>query len=327
MATESARKKLRGKRDALLDSSTQSSSSQSILSQSQTDEDVRHRIFNPANVPLAGAECGILEHPESSQEEVPVDEKLMGPLPKSDEPLFKGFGFILTKTTKTLEVPEEKMTDILEQYQEQSPPYNKDYIKQQLEAGGGVVLERFDQLFMETDITILVICNRPCRTERYIRSLAANIRSVSHLWVYDCCKSNKQLPWRSYGLPSGIDLDGNVVEWSPTTGRCLNGTRILLTGPRLFLDLWQPILMQAQCVVVFRLPATGQGAEEVEMTASQDVPPDYVVTTAECPARIVEQAKRMKIPVVSSEWVIQSLMHGRKLKPTDKAQFDYKYAP
>jgi hypothetical protein len=63
VATESARKKLRGKRDALLDSSTQSSSSQSILSQSQTDEDVRQRIFNPANVPLAGAECGILEPP------------------------------------------------------------------------------------------------------------------------------------------------------------------------------------------------------------------------------------------------------------------------
>ena len=52
------------------------------------------------------------------------------------------------------------------------------------EASGGTVLERFDQSQVQTDgDTVLMVCNRPCRTERYIRSLAANIRAVSHDWV------------------------------------------------------------------------------------------------------------------------------------------------
>ena len=327
----SARKKVRGKRDVLLDTSTQSSSSQSLLSQNDDEQQLmRHRNHPTPSPPSTASNAGQLEHPESCSDDGPIDEKSMGPLPENDQ-LFAGFAFILSRTLKPLEIPDGvEMTDDLEQYQDQSVPYHKEYIEQQIKAGGGIVLERFDHNYLtavETDVTVLLVCNRPCRTERYIRSLAANIRPVSHLWVRDCCRKDQRLQVKSYYLPAGIDLDGNVIEWSPSTGRCLSGARLLLQGPAHFSDLWQPILMEAQCVVVFRLPSRSSDGEEVAMSANHDVPADYIITTADCPSRIIEQANRMDIPLVSSEWVIQSLIGGKKMDPKSRPQFSYNHAP
>ncbi len=87
-----------------------------------------------------------------------------------------------------LEVDPEDVSDELEPYLEPTM-YVKDHLRRQLIAGGGKILERFDHSqLLEDDDTVLVVCNRPCRTERYIRSLAARIRAVSHDWVIHCCQ-------------------------------------------------------------------------------------------------------------------------------------------
>ena len=52
----------------------------------------------------------------------------------------------------------------------------------------------------------------------YIRSLAARMSAVSHNWVYQCCLVNKLLPPGSFSLPCGINLQGNIIDWSLTTG-------------------------------------------------------------------------------------------------------------
>jgi len=308
----SLRKKLTGKRDLIMDTSTLSESSGTSLL--HTEHSLRHQL-------IKRMELGQLEHPEISETGAEIDEKITGPLP-SDHQLFDGFAFILTKTTKPLQIDAESMSDEVEPYLEPTV-YHKNYLRKQLEAGGGTVLERFEQAYADTSTTILVIANRPCRTERYVRSLAANIRAVSHDWVYQCCQRNKLLSWERYLLPPGIDLDGQVVEWTRGTGRCFHATRILLYGATDFCDLWQPILVQAQCVIVFRLR---QHPDDPELE-DEAVLTDYVVTTRDCPTSIVESARRMNIPVVSSEWVVQSLIHGQKLDPASRPQFDYHFSP
>ena len=57
-----------------------------------------------------------------------------------------------------------------------------------------------------------------------------------------------------YYLPRAITQTGQTIEWEETAVQCMAGCRVLLSGPRPFLDLWQPILVEAQCVIVFRLP-------------------------------------------------------------------------
>ena len=135
-------------------------------------------------------------------------------------------------------------------------------------------------------------------------------------------------------MPPGIDIQGNVVEWSQTTGRCFIGKRILLHGPPGFNDLYSPILVQAESIIVSRFPARSNkndpdGANvdraESEIALCDDVPFDYVVTTKDCPAKIVDQARRMKIPLVSSTWVIQSLIHGKILDPSSSPEFSFEY--
>lgn len=153
--------------------------------------------------------------------------------------------------------------------------------------------------------------------------------------VYQCCQKNERFNYQRYLQPPGIDLRGNIVEWSPTTGRCFVGTRILLNGPPQFNDLWIPILVQAECIIVSRIPARtsskashDDGDSETrpsEEALCDDVPFDYVVTTKDCPAKIIEQARRMKIPLVSSLWVIQSLIHGKILDPSSHPEFNFNF--
>ncbi len=105
-------------------------------------------------------------------------------------------------------------------------------------------------------------------------------------------------------------------------------------GPPQFNDLWVPILVQAECIIVSRLPARSskhepEGANgdsaEADKALCDYVPFDYVVTTKDCPAKIVDQARRMKIPLVSSLWVIQSLIQGKILNPSSSPQFNFDY--
>ena len=180
---ESLRKKIKGKRDLTLDTSTMSESSgTSFLQHEETS--LRTRILDRMNAALPGRSTvqSVLEEENVEETKEEVNFEIAGPIPENNK-IFAGFAFLLTKASRPLEVDPDEITDEVEPYLDPTP-YYKEHIKHQLTSGGGTVLERFDlsQIEMEEDI-VLMVCNRPCRTERYIKSLAANIRSVSHDWV------------------------------------------------------------------------------------------------------------------------------------------------
>ena len=160
---------------------------------------------------------------------------------------------------------------------------------------------------------------------RYIRSLAARVRAVSHNWVYQCCLVNKLLPPGSFSLPCGIDLQGNIIEWSQTTGHCLTDTRFLVAGPASFIALWQPILVQAGSQIAFSLHSTDDPETSKRNGYREEAPVNYIIATKDCQQVLVDQATRMKIPIVSSEWVIQSLICGRRLDVKSRPEFHYGY--
>lgn len=66
-------------------------------------------------------------------------------------------------------------------------------------------------------------------------------------------------------------------------------------------------------------------SRQYEKALCDDVPFDYVVTTKDCPAKIVDQVHRMKVPLVSSFWIIQSLIQGKILDPASSPEFSFNY--
>lgn len=160
------------------------SSGTSMLQQEECSlkERITQRLQPSSLAPSTSSEAIESECPEDAESTEEPNIHLTGPIPENSG-IFVGFTFILTRATRPLEIDPEDITDELEPYLDMAP-YYKERIRRQLEAGGGRVLERFDRSQLQVDEdTLLVVCNRPCRTERYIRSLAANIRAVSHLWV------------------------------------------------------------------------------------------------------------------------------------------------
>lgn len=160
------------------------SSGASMLQHEETS--LRTRIIDRMNSALSGQQeiQSIVEEEKNADGETKeeVDIRIAGPIPENKQ-LFLGFSFILTKASRPLEVDPDDITDDLEPYMDPTP-YYKEYIRRQLLAGGGKVLERFELSCLQPDDeTVLLVSNRPCRTERYIRAIAANIRAVSHDWV------------------------------------------------------------------------------------------------------------------------------------------------
>lgn len=171
------------------------SSGTSVLLHEETS--LRTRILDRMNAALSSSTGhstvhNVVEEEEEEKEEKDdgrtaeseekVDLRIAGPIPENNQ-LFAGFSFLLTKAIRPLEVDPDDVTDELEPYLDPTP-YYKEHIKRQLTAGGGLVLDRFEYgQFQTDDEIVLLVSNRPCLTERYIRSLAANIRAVSHDWV------------------------------------------------------------------------------------------------------------------------------------------------
>jgi hypothetical protein len=52
---------------------------------------------------------------------------------------------------------------------------------------------------------------------------------------------------------------------------------------------------------------------------------DIIIGDISCPIELVKKAKQMKIPVISSEYIVQCLINGRKLSYDASPIFSYTY--
>ncbi|KAL5003900.1 hypothetical protein ScPMuIL_017356 [Solemya velum] len=68
-----------------------------------------------------------------------------------------------------------------------------------------------------------------------------------------------------------------------------------------FKEEWTRILDIAKCKIFYKLMAHGKGEKNTI---------DVVVTDVSCTKSLLRKSKQQKIPVVSTEWVIQSLING-----------------
>ncbi|XP_032088648.1 TP53-binding protein 1 isoform X2 [Thamnophis elegans] len=239
-----------------------------------------------------------------------------GPLPQN-KTLFLGYAFLLSMANTTEKLSSHQKTVVSSEEEEEEfverVPYNKPYTELQLQAGGGFILEDFNESQCSAAYECLLIADQHCRTRKYFLCLARGIPCVSHMWVHDSCLANQTQNYKNYLLPAGYSLEEErLLEWHPRTNP-FQKLRVLLVSDESqnFLELWSEILMMGAAASV-KQQESSMWKNDVSLGVF-----DVVVTDASCPAAMVPCAKALQLPVVTQEWVIQSLIAG------ERADFKY----
>ncbi|XP_069384428.1 TP53-binding protein 1 isoform X4 [Paralichthys olivaceus] len=254
-----------------------------------------------------------------------------GPQPQNAS-LFMGFAFMLTVSSEsdrlTNKLTEEEEAE--EEDHSQTGPFNKAYTESQLQAGGGFILPDFNEEQCKAAYQSLLIADQHCRTRKYLLCLASGVPCVSHVWVRDCCKENKLLNYRNYLLPAGVGPDNTVVEWydaAPPGGLTGHPRCSPFKSLRVLLVFEKPVELWAQLITMGGASSVRQ--LQVDKDCS-DVPAgkyDAVVTDHACPPLVEKSVTSQEVPLVSTEWLIQSLICGERLGFHSKPQYRHDYSP
>ncbi|CAJ1050059.1 TP53-binding protein 1 isoform X1 [Xyrichtys novacula] len=238
-----------------------------------------------------------------------------GPLPQNAS-LFLGFAFMLTASSENDRLTNRQTSEDEEDIV-QTGPYNKAYTESQLQAGGGFILPDFNEEQCKAAYQSLLIADQHCRTRKYLLCVASGVPCVSHIWVRDCCKENKLLNYRNYLLPAGAEPGGAIVEWHP---RCspFKSLRVLVALEQSE-ELWTQLI------------SLGGGATvgHSQSNDGADVPSgkfDVVLTDHTCPPSIQKQMTSQEVPLVSAEWIIQSIIRGEKQGYHSNPEYRHDYS-
>ncbi|NXC29425.1 TP53B protein, partial [Campylorhamphus procurvoides] len=259
----------------------------------------------------------------------PVLEDHHGPLPHN-KTLFLGYAFLLTMATPSDKLinhqkPSDGPTGSSEEEEEflEMTPYDKHYITQQLRAGAGYILEDFNETQCKAAYQCLLIADQHCRTRKYLLCLARGIPCVSHIWVHDSCHANQLQNYRNYLLPAGYSLqEQKLLEWHPRENPFHNLKVLLVSDQQQnFLDLWSEILMTGGAASVKQHYSNAHN-KDIALGVY-----DVVVTDFSCPAGVLKCAEALRLPVVSQEWVIQSLIAGERVGYKQHPKYKHDYVP
>lgn len=140
-----------------------------------------------------------------------------------------------------------------------------------------------------------------------INEITVYFQAVSHEWIIESCKMGKTVDFKKYLLPSGYSIIEKryiepVVKRVSTNSRAFSGLNILLTSENKdFTDFWSRVCKLA-------------GASSVQSVKSVDdistIEKGFLLVGGEVSPVLIEKAKDFDISVVSTVWVVQSLIAG-----------------
>ncbi|CAG5059321.1 unnamed protein product [Parnassius apollo] len=261
----------------------------------------------------------------------------LGPIPSGSK-LFEGQHFLLTCTEPPRRQRMQKFKESRHYSSEEDSeatsayvgtdtedlvfcdrPFNKERLKEQLEAGGGIVHSHFDDVPKNKYSVCKLIAPRPCLTAKYIQCLAADIRALSHGWVIMSCIRNSPQDMDAFALPAGWSiLQEKFMNWNSPSGRrnaaFFKDKVILLCADQDFVKFWERVCTLAG--------ATTRIVNEEDINTSGAL---VLVTDWECPHEVQNKASEDNIPLVSTTWVVQCLIEAKALNPTSHVKFSFMY--
>uniref|UniRef100_A0A915B1F4 BRCT domain-containing protein n=1 Tax=Parascaris univalens TaxID=6257 RepID=A0A915B1F4_PARUN len=223
--------------------------------------------------------------------------------PKDDGDIFRGISVVVTSAMRKNKNEEQA--------------FSKREVRQMIESHGGIVSDDFTKI--PTGEKVLLIADTHYRTHKYLSALARSVPCVRHQWIRDCVEQNRLLDYNDYMLPAGVSLlTGLTVPWHANNGRLLEGKRVLLYTRNFysesqmpnFSEIWAPLIQQMGASVVDQMPPDGV---------------DILLTDASCPEEVLAKARSFNATIVSSEWIIQSIINGSLPDPLKHERFNYNF--
>ncbi|XP_060715761.1 TP53-binding protein 1 isoform X2 [Tachysurus vachellii] len=272
---------------------------------------------------VGGARLGLKMAPcdtSGSGAELPSDPSDLlvthGPLPESTS-LFMGFVFMLTASSDNDMKSNQTTSDAEEEYVP-TAPYNKQYTKRQLEAGGGMILPEFNEEQCKAAYQSLLIADKHCRTETYLLCVAGGVPCVSQIWVRDCCQEKKLMNYRNYLLPAGVGPEQRIIEWHV---RCtpFKALKVLLVSEER-VDLWTSLLTMCGAAKVQQHKISNNSSD----TSVEGF--DLVVSASPCPEEVLKCVMATNTPVVSLEWLVQCVICGERLAYSSQPEYNHDYS-
>lgn len=138
---------------------------------------------------------------------------------------------------------------------------------------------------------------------------------MSHDWVVECCRRNRVIEKGTFVLPSGWSIIDNRFK-HPSIGRGIDQRKsatplakrtIILTSQQDdFVEFWSRVakFMGSKIRIVKSVK---------DLTASTQ---GFILMDDEFPIEYQAQAERFHIPVVSTVWLVQTLIHGKICDPS-----------
>ncbi|XP_063993434.1 TP53-binding protein 1-like [Diachasmimorpha longicaudata] len=241
----------------------------------------------------------------------------LGPIPEGSN-LFKGLSFILTcAPLESLDRYKMEMADSANSETETENeaewsriPFVRERLTAQITGGGGKVYQEFKDIPVEEFKNTKLITNVPNITAKSLLCLSVGIYSVNHRWVIRCCQENKLVNASEETLPAGWSFDkGTYVDMYQRPNDKPLGHAVIVM-PKIpsnerSIEFWQRVIANA-----------GGTLRLVENQSETFMEGTVVLANDKCPTWMKDKAAGWKIPLVTTTWVIQSLIEG-KMMPSD----------
>lgn len=180
-------------------------------------------------------------------------------------------------------------------------PFIEEELKAQIISGGGTVYQHFEEIPSSEYPNCKLISNRPNRTAKYIQCIAAGIAVLSHEWIINCSSVKKRLTFQE--LPIGWSIERNqfIEPFQKINSKPFQNLLIYLApnDDKDFIKFWNRVCSLAGGVVVVM-----ENGDEDFQTAT------LVLAESDCPKEVVNRANDWNIPLLSTTWIVQSIIHG-----------------
>ncbi|CAK9799009.1 TP53-binding protein 1 [Anthophora quadrimaculata] len=253
---------------------------------------------------------------------------VFGPIPRKDSNLFKGMSFILTcAPVETIDrfqfeckdYGSDPGTEPEEEWVRK--PFVRDRLHTQIIAGGGKVYTDFNEIPQDEYKHTKLITNVPNTTAKTLLCLSVGIPAYNHNWIIRCCQEGKLVKPAENELPVGWSLNKHSyidMFQRPSTKPLTQVVIIipLVESEKQFAPFWRQICENAGAVVLLAdKPDTMESFVEGTVVLANDL----------CPSWAVEKATELQIPLLSTTWIVQSLIEGKLCPYDDHSRYKYNY--
>ncbi|XP_046624806.1 uncharacterized protein LOC124307320 [Neodiprion virginianus] len=319
--------KLKGNKQAILTSESETKTNESDISATDDVDGVEPELPTMPSVPISKGPSDRMKGRGRGKSKQIHDDAELGPIPPASSLIFENMSFILTSTSSDVisrHHTDDSCSDPGTENEEEwlKTPFVKDRVKKQLVNGGGIVYDSFKQIPQSEYKKVKLITNVPNLTAKSIQCLSVGIPTYSHNWVIQCCRDKKTLKLTPYELPAGWSEEKRkyIESYDRLIKQPFNGMIIAL--PVLdnrnvinrTIQFWRSICENAGAVVqIINDPETDLS----HVTA--------VLTDNRCPSWLVEKADSLQIPLVSTVWIVQCIIVGQSLQYDSHPKYSYNF--